>query len=46
MGTPQMKKPKRKLSDVALLRKVARPQGKGIRFPRPKVVVRRGFSRG
>jgi hypothetical protein len=40
-----MKKPKRKKSDVEIIRKAAERQAKGVKYPKPKVTVRRGFSR-
>jgi hypothetical protein len=40
-----MKKSKRKKSDVEILRRAAAKPARGLKFPRPKVTVRRGFSR-
>jgi hypothetical protein len=43
-----MKKPKdvkRKRSDVEIIQKAAERSAKGVRFPKPKVTVRRGFKR-
>jgi hypothetical protein len=36
---------KRKRSDVEIIQKAAERQAKGVRFPKPKVTLRRGFSR-
>jgi hypothetical protein len=41
-----MKKSKRKKSDVEIIRKAAERSAKGVKFPKPKVAVRRGFKRG
>jgi hypothetical protein len=40
-----MKKPKKKRSDIEALRHAVK-KPKGLKVPRTKVTVRRGFSRG
>ena len=48
MRKDAMKKPaksRKRTTDIELLRKAAKPQPKGVKLPRAKVVVRRGFSR-
>ena len=38
-------KPRKRTTDLELLRKAVKPPAKGLKLPRAKVVVRRGFSR-